>query len=166
LAVEARIADLTKGLDERKLTAINSVRDDLARESEYQRLASAGGKGPKSIQSATEAGKESGLAPTASLLNRTVTLYNVVVSKLLGHVDDTLAMELAREMLNPAVAAKSIEKAMARKGQQEVTNQLAGRIATRAAPALSQMSADQNALPPRLEASGMTTANPTGRFTQ
>lgn len=166
LAVEARIADLTKGLDDRKLTAINSVRDDLAREAEYQRLASAGGKGPKSIQSATEAGKESGLAPTASLLNRAVTLYNVVVSKLLGHVDEKLAMELAREMLNPAVAAKSIEKAMARKGQQEATNQLAGRVGTRVAPALSQLSADQNALPPRLEASGMTTDNPTGRFTQ
>ena len=69
-------------------------------------------------------------------------------------------------MAIPAVAAKSIEKAMARKGQQEATNQLAGRVATRTAPALSQMSADQNALPPRLEASGMTTPNPTGRFTQ
>lgn len=166
LAIEARITDLTKGLDERKLTAINSVRDDLARELEYERLARAGSKGDESFQGATKAGKESGLAPVPSLLSLPITVYNTVVKKLMGVVDDKLAMELAREMLNPAVAAKSIEKAMARKGQQEATNQLAGRVATRTAPALSQMSADQNALPPRLQASGMTTANPTGQFTQ
>lgn len=144
LAIEARINDLTKGLNERQLTAINSVRNDLAREAEYQRLASAGGKGESLLGGATTAGRESGLAPVPSLLSMPVTIYNTVVKKLMGVVDDKLAMELAREMLSPAVAAESIQKALVRQGQQELTNQLTQRFATRAAPALAQRPANEN----------------------
>jgi hypothetical protein len=144
LAIEARINDLTKGLDDRQLTAINSVRNDLAREAEYQRLAAAGGKGESLLGGATTAGKESGLAPVPSLLSMPITVYNAVVKKLMGVVDDKLAMELAREMLNPAVAAESIQKALVRQGQQELTNQLTQRFATRAAPAIAQRPANEN----------------------
>ena len=62
----------------------------------------------------------------------------------MGVVDDKLAMELAREMLSPAVAAESIQKALVRQGQQELTNQLTQRFATRAAPALAQRPANEN----------------------
>jgi hypothetical protein len=144
LAVEKRIGELTQGLDNRQLTAVNSVRDDLAREAEYQRLAAAGSKGGASFEGAATAGKESGLAPTSSLLSRPITIYNTVVKKLLGIVDDKLAMELAREMLNPAVTAESIQKALRRQSEQAVTNQLTQRFATRAAPGLAQMPAQEN----------------------
>jgi hypothetical protein len=142
LAVEKRITDLTSGLDQRQLTAINSVRDDLAREAEYLRLADAGKS--SSIEGAVEAGKSTGVAPAPSLLLKSVTLYNAVVKKLLGIVDDKLALELAREMLNPAVAAGSIEKALNRQMGQQVNNQMARQIGQRAAPSLSQMPANEN----------------------
>jgi hypothetical protein len=145
LAVEARINDLTKGLDNRQLTAINSVRDDLAREAEFERLASAGRKSGKDVsQIATQVGKESGVAPTSAFLSMPITIYNAVVKRLLGVVDDKLAMELAREMLSPAVTAESIQRAMARQAEQQVTNQLARQIAPRAAAATAQMPASEN----------------------
>jgi hypothetical protein len=144
LAVERRIGELTQGLDNRQLTAINSVRDDLAREAEYQRLAAAGSKGGGAFEGAAKAGKETGLAPAPSILSMPITIYNAVVKKLLGIVDDKLAMELAREMLNPAVTAESIQKALRRQSEQAVTNQLTQRFATRAAPGLAQMPAQEN----------------------
>jgi len=145
LAVEARIGELTKGLDNRQLTAINSVRDDLAREAEFERLASAGRKSGKDVsQIATQAGKETGVVPAPSILSMPITIYNAVVKRLLGIVDDKLAMELAREMLSPAVTAESIQKAMSRQAQQQTTNQLAKQIAPRAATAAAQMPASEN----------------------
>jgi hypothetical protein len=145
LAVEARIGELTKGLDNRQLTAINSVRDDLAREAEFERLASAGRKSGKDVsQIATQAGKETGVVPAPSILSMPITIYNAVVKRLLGVVDDKLAMELAREMLSPAVTAESIQKAMARQAEQQATNQLARQIAPRAAAAAAQMPASEN----------------------
>lgn len=151
LAVEARISELTKGLNDRQLTAINSVRDDLAREAEFERLASAGRKSGKDVNRlATQAGKETGVVPAPSILSMPITIYNAVVKRLLGIVDDKLAMELAREMLSPAVTAESIQKAMTKQAQQQTTNQLAAQIAPRAAIAAAQMSAseNQNALAP------------------
>jgi hypothetical protein len=145
LAVEARIGELTKGLDNRQLTAINSVRDDLAREAEFERLASAGRKSGKDVSRlATQAGKETGVVPAPSILSMPITIYNAVVKRLLGVVDDKLAMELAREMLSPAVTADSIQKAMSRQAQQQATNQLATQIAPRAAAAAAQMPASEN----------------------
>lgn len=144
LAVEQRISDLTKGLDSKQLTAINSVRDDLARELEYQRLAAAGSKGGTTLESATKAGKETGVAPAPSILSLPITIYNNVVKKLLGIVDDKLAMELAREMLSPAAAADSIQKALRKQSEQAVTNQLMQRFAPRAATGMAQMPANEN----------------------
>jgi hypothetical protein len=45
LAVEQRISQLTQGLNPRQLSAVNAVRDDLARTVEYERLAQAGRTG-------------------------------------------------------------------------------------------------------------------------
>jgi hypothetical protein len=145
LAVEKRIGDLTTGLKPEQLTAINAVRDDLAREAEFQTLASAGRAGGKDIKGiASAAGKETGVAPLPSILSLPITVYNAVVKKLLNVVDDKLALELAREMTNPAVAAQSIKKAMTLKSQQETTNRLAQKVGARINPALSQMPADEN----------------------
>jgi hypothetical protein len=159
LAVEARISELTKGLDNRQLTAINSVRDDLARETEFERLASAGRKSGKDVSRlATQAGKETGVVPAPSILSMPITIYNAVVKRLLGVVDDKLAMELAREMLSPAVTADSIQKAMSRQAQQQATNQLAKQVAPRAAAAAAQMPASENQnnlAPPYFEVRGV-----------
>jgi hypothetical protein len=117
----------------------------LAREAEFERLASAGRKSGKDVSRlATQAGKETGVVPAPSILSMPITIYNAVVKRLLGVVDDKLAMELAREMLSPAVTADSIQKAMSRQAQQQATNQLATQIAPRAAAAAAQMPASEN----------------------
>lgn len=145
LAVEKRIGDLTSKLTPEQLTAVNAVRDDLAREAEFQSLAAAGRVGGKEIKGiATAMGKEAGVAPLPSILSLPITVYNAVVKKLLGIVDDKLALELAREMTNPAVAAQSIKNAMAKQAEQQTVNVLGQKIGARIAPGLAQIPAEQN----------------------
>lgn len=129
LAVEQRINDLTKGMTPQQLTEVNRVRDDLIREAEYERLVRAGRPaGPDAQTLATRAGKESGL-PIPNFISATVTVFNNTVKRLMGHMDDKLALEIARELTNPALAAKSFEKALTRDAQRKATNALAGRAA-------------------------------------
>jgi hypothetical protein len=145
LAIEKRIADLTAGMTPDQLTLVNAVRDDLARELEYKRLATAGGAGPGDTQRlATKAGEESGLAPMVNTLNWTIAIYNKVASKLLNKLDKKTALELAREMTSPAIAAQSIRKAMSVQGEQAAANALAAQAGTRAAPGMAAQAADEN----------------------
>ena len=55
--------------------------------------------------------------------------FNNTVKRLMGHMDDKLALEIARELTNPALAAKSFEEALTRDAQRKATNALAGRAA-------------------------------------
>jgi hypothetical protein len=123
LAVEQRISDLTQGLTPKQLSAVNAVRDDLARTAEYERLAQAGRTGTVS-KIATETGKGGGM-PFPSLLNTSVTAFNFVVKRLLGKMDEKLAIQLATELANPASAANAIQRAMVKRGSQEINNQFA-----------------------------------------
>ena len=153
LAVEKRIADLTNGLDARQLQTVNAVRDDLARQAEYQRLAKAGRPaGPTGQGSATEAAAQGGL-PLPSLLSTPLTIFNNVVKRLSGQMDDKIALELARELSSPALAADAIEKAMARQAGKGKTNAVVNALAKPAATAAAQAPADQNAL--RIEINGV-----------
>lgn len=134
MAVEKRIGDLTKNLTPQQLSAVDAVRKDLLREAEYERLVRAGGGTIGAGNIATEAGKKIGV-PTASFLSVPLTIFNSVAKRLMLKMDDKLAMELARELTNPALAAQSIEKAMAveaaRKGAaQGSVLPLLGRAAT------------------------------------
>lgn len=129
LAVEQRIADLTKNMTPQQLAKVNLVRADLAREAEYESLAKAGRPaGPTGERIATEVGKQAGV-PLPTLLNRAVTVFNGVVKRLSGSMDDKLALELAREMSSPALAAAQIESAMANRAKQDMTNALLRRAA-------------------------------------
>lgn len=123
LAVEQRINQLTQGLNPQQLSAVNAVRDDLARTAEYERLAQAGRTG-KTGKIATGFSKESGL-PIPSYLSSPVTAFNFIVKRLLGKMDEKLAVQLATELANPASAAKAIERAMVKRGGQEINNQAA-----------------------------------------
>ncbi len=129
LAVEQRIADLTKNMTPQQLAKVNLVRADLAREAEYESLAKAGRPaGPTGERIATEVGKQAGL-PLPSFLNRTITVFNGVFKQLSGSMDEKMALELAREMSNPALAAAQIESAMANRSKQDLTNALLRRAA-------------------------------------
>jgi hypothetical protein len=123
LAVEQRISQLTQGLTPKQLSAVNAVRDDLARAAEYERLAQAGRTGGVN-KIATETGKSGGM-PFPSLLNTSVTAFNFAVKRLLGKMDEKVAIALATELANPASAANAIQRAMVKRGSQEINNQFA-----------------------------------------
>ena len=149
LAVEQRIADLTKNMTPQQLAKVNVVRADLAREAEYESLAKAGRPaGPTGERIATEVGKQAGL-PLPSFLNRTITVFNGVFKQLSGSMDEKMALELAREMSSPALAAAQIESAMANRANQDLTNALLRRAARPAtAGAILANTENNNALAP------------------
>ena len=112
LAVEQRIGELTKKFTPEQLSHVNAVRQDLLREGEYQRLVKAGADAGTDIKSlATKTGKESGL-PLPNFLSVPITVFNNVVKRLALRMDDKIALEIARELTNPAVAADQIEAAI------------------------------------------------------
>jgi hypothetical protein len=153
LAVEKRINELTNNFTPRQMQAVNAVREDLARQAEYQRLAKEGRPaGPTGQGSATEAAAQSGL-PFPHLLSTPITIFNNVVKRLSGQMDDKVALELARELSSPALAADAIEKAMARQAGKGKTNAVVNSLAKPAAIAAAQMPANQNAL--RIEINGV-----------
>jgi hypothetical protein len=155
LVIEKRINELTKNLDTRQLEAVNAVRDDLARAAEYQRLAKAGRPaGPTGQGSATEAAAQGGL-PFPSLLSTPITIFNNVVKRLSGQMDEKVALELARELSSPALAADAIEKAMARQAGKAPTSKVLNQLAQPATTAAAQTAADQNNLRYRIELNGM-----------
>ena len=111
-AIERRLDTLTKGLTPQQLSHVNAVQQDLLRRGEYERLAALGDRAAPNISKAgKEALAEVGL-PTASYLNRVLTIFNDVSRRLSLRIDKKTAMEIAREMTNPALAAKSVEQAL------------------------------------------------------
>jgi len=159
LAIEKRITDLTNGFTPRQMQAVNAVRDDLARQAEYERLARAGRPaGPTGQGSATEAASQSGL-PFPHLLSTPITIFNNVVKRLSGQMDDKVALELARELSSPALAADAIEKAMARQAGRAPTNAVVNSLAKPATTAAAQAPADQNKLRYRVEINGVGQRN-------
>jgi hypothetical protein len=71
------------------------------------------------FEEAAAFGKEAGaVLPVAkiekvNLMSRVASVANLIMAKLQGKVTEKMAVELAVEMLDPALAAKSIEKALA-----------------------------------------------------
>jgi hypothetical protein len=111
-AVARRVQELTKGLSPRQLADVSAVARDIARENEYYILAAAGGVTKGGSKLATGELKNIGI-PTTALLSRGVAIFNSVVKKLSGKIDEKLATELGRELSNPAVTANLIEKSLA-----------------------------------------------------
>ena len=54
-------------------------------------------------------------------LNKVVTAANMIITRLQGKIDKATAIDLATEMLNPAKAAASMEKALARQAKSAAT---------------------------------------------
>jgi len=153
LAVEQRIGELTKQFTPDQLSHVNAVRQDLLREGEYQRLVKAGADAGTDIKSlATKTGKESGL-PLPNFLSVPITVFNNVVKRLALRMDDKIALEIARELTNPAIAADQIEAAIrlqaARRAATPGAGTAAGLAGTRALGAEMSRRAEpenQNAL--------------------
>jgi hypothetical protein len=162
LAVEQRIGELTKGFTPQQLSHVNAVRDDLLREGEYQRLVKAGADAGANIKTlVTQTGREAGL-PLPNFLSVPITIFNNVVKRLALRMDDKIALEIARELTNPAIAADQIEAAIklqaARRAATPGAGTALGLAGTRALGAeMSQRAepAQQNRNALRVEMSGM-----------
>lgn len=119
LAVEKRIGELTKGFTPDQLNHVNAVRDDLIREGDYQRLVKSGADAGADLRSlASKAGREVGI-PLPPFMSVPITIFNNVVKRLAMRMDDKIALEIARELTNPAEAAKQIEAAIQLKAIRE-----------------------------------------------
>jgi hypothetical protein len=163
LAVEQRIGELTKGFTPEQLNHVNAVRQDLLREGEYQRLVKAGADAGADIRNlATKTGQEAGV-PLPNFLSRTITIFNNVVKRLALRMDDKIALEIARELTNPAVAADQIEAAIklqaARRAATPGVGAAAGLAGTRALGAEMSRRAEpesqNNLAPPYFEVRGV-----------
>ena len=167
LAVEQRIGELTKGFTPQQLSHVNAVRDDLLREGEYQRLVKAGADAGANLKNlVTQTGKEAGL-PLPNFLSVPITIFNNVVKRLALRMDDKIALEIARELTSPAIAANQIEAAIKLQAARRAatpgagtalglagTRALGSEMSRRAEPAQQ----NQNAL--RVEMNGMAPQYP------
>lgn len=114
---ESRFQTLSEVLTPEQIKIIENVRTDLARAQLAERQASAASKaGPNAALAGTEA---LGKVRSPNFINSVVTVANDLLRRLQGQLDEKLAIELATEMLNPATAAKALEKAMTRQARGE-----------------------------------------------
>ena len=150
MAVQKRIDELTSKLNPAQLTAVNAVRDDLARAAEHQRLATAGACGKLYLLSGAAevpgASMEASVIPGKGKLAASSVGY--IFKKLTGAMDDKLALELARELSNPVLAESTIARAMQKQTARETRNALFSRYGARPAGiAASQIGSSPDAGP-------------------
>jgi hypothetical protein len=148
IAVQKRIDELTSKLNPAQLTAVNAVRDDLARAAEYQRLATIGAGGKQDLVSGAAEIPGAGMAAAAIAGKGKMAASTVgyIFKKLTGAMDDKLALELARELSNPVLAEQTVAKALQTQASREARNAMFSRYGARPAGiAASQMRSNPNA---------------------
>lgn len=107
---QARFEDLSQVLEPGDSLRVQSILQDLARTSEYKRLAGLGATKVKTL-TGTE------LPRSPSYLSTVATTANKILSALEGRINRQASIQLAQAMLNPETAAVAIEKALATKAR-------------------------------------------------
>jgi len=115
LTGEARYPTLDKLYGPEQLAKIDNIMLDLSRDAKVRELVRAGRSVTPDMAQIVSKG-EGGYSPV-QLFDRFVTLANRIAAKFQGELDKKLAMELAVEMLDPARAAASMERALARQAK-------------------------------------------------
>jgi hypothetical protein len=88
-----------------EIQVFQGITKELQRKSKFEEAAAAGAKEGVSLPVAK--------VDKINLLNRVYSVANMIMAKLQGRVTEKIAIEMATEMLDPAMAAKSLEKALA-----------------------------------------------------
>jgi hypothetical protein len=152
-ALRRAISDMPryKSLEElyppEQLRMIDAVRLDLARDAKLRELVQ---RGRETIPDVTKIAKEMGAGETLpNPLNQTIALANRIIGKMQGQLDRKLAMELAMESFNPQVAAKALERSLARQAQFERFRLTAPQMMGPEAYFTSQLPAFTNAFNPQ-----------------
>ena len=109
---QSRYSQLIDVLSPDQAKVVEGIRKDLAREAQFEAQAAAGSRAGKLIPAEE-------LAKSPAFFSKLATLANTIVGKLQGKIDKKIAIELAAEMLDPKLAAASLEKAMARQAAGE-----------------------------------------------
>jgi len=114
---ESRFQTLSEVLTPEQIKIVEDVRADLARARQAEaQAAAARGAGPDVNLMGTEV---MGSVRAPNFINIVTTVANDLLRRMQGKLDQKLAIELAAEMLDPAAAAKALEKAMARQAKGE-----------------------------------------------
>lgn len=114
---ESRFQTLSEVLTPEQIKIVEDVRADLARARQAEaQAAAARGAGPDVNLMGTEV---MGSVRAPNFINNVTTVANDLLRRMQGKLDQKLAIELAAEMLDPAAAAKALEKAMARQAKGE-----------------------------------------------
>lgn len=109
---QSRFETLEEVLTPDELDKVYAIRDDLARAKLNERQArAAGALGPDVGKAGSDV---MAAARIPSFLNRATTLANEIIKRLQGQVDEKMAIEMAKEMLDPSSAADALEKAIIR----------------------------------------------------
>jgi hypothetical protein len=107
---ESRFNTLDEVLTPDQMGKVQSVIDDLARDEKFNIQARAGAKGGEVLPATA-------IGTIPNWLNKVVTAANMIITRLQGKIDKATAIDLATEMLDPAKAAASMEKALARQAK-------------------------------------------------
>jgi hypothetical protein len=107
---ESRFNTLDEVLTPDQMGKVQSVIDDLARDETFNIQARAGAKGGEVLPATA-------IGTIPNWLNKVVTAANMIITRLQGKIDKATAIDLATEMLDPAKAAASMEKALARQAK-------------------------------------------------
>lgn len=114
---ESRFDALSDVLTPDQIKIVEDVRADLARARQTEaQAAAARGAGPDVNLMGTEV---MGSARAPHFFNQVITVANDLMRRMQGKLDQKLAIKIAAEMLDPAAAAKALEKAMARQAKGE-----------------------------------------------
>ena len=114
---ESRFQSLSEMLTPEQIKIVEDVRADLARARQTEAQATAArGAGPDVNLMGTEV---MGSVRAPNFINNVTTFANYLLRQTQGKLDQKLAIELAVEMLDPAAAAKALEKAMIRQAKGE-----------------------------------------------
>jgi len=108
--------NLSDILTPEQIKVVENIRDDLARQAEFQSMAAKGkAAGPQASRAGSATLEEAfGGTQVPSMLNVITTFANAILKRLAIKIDRDTAIEIATQMLNPQTAANAMEKAMRR----------------------------------------------------
>jgi hypothetical protein len=129
--------------DPEALKSLHAVRDDLARQAKSEALARGPIKKEMDVTRAAEA--IAGETALPNMINRVTTVANDIWRRLRGRIDQSVAIEVAQEMLFPGKAADALEAAMRQQARRQAVATAAAAPARAAyvTPAIANMLAPQ-----------------------
>ena len=120
LTTTKNIEGLTQGLPEVR-SVVQKIQQEIQAGVDFEKLAAQGkAAGGGSSKLATEAvGKQPNV-----FFNKAATIANIIINRLKGKIDNTLAVEIAKELANSSTAAEALIKSQAKRADVGTNNKL------------------------------------------